>query len=50
MMALVTAVAYSTMAYLGLKTKLRILMRHLLRAAERVFGIPKFRFMLWRLH
>jgi len=44
MMALVTAVAYFTMAYLGLKTKLRVLMRHLLKAAKRVFGIPEFRF------
>jgi len=44
MMALVTAVAYFTMAYLGLKTKLRVLMKHLLKAAKRVFGIPEFRF------
>jgi hypothetical protein len=44
MMALVMAVAYFTMAYLGLKTKLRVLMRHLLKAAKRVFGIPEFRF------
>jgi hypothetical protein len=44
MMALVTAVAYFTMAYLGLTTKLRVLMRHLLKAAKRVFGIPEFRF------
>jgi hypothetical protein len=32
------------MAYLGLKTKLRVLMGHLLKAAKRVFGIPEFRF------
>jgi len=44
MMALVTAAAYFTMAYLGLKTKLGVLMRHLLKAAKRVFGIPEFRF------
>jgi len=44
MMALVTAVTNFTMAYLGLKTKLRVLMRHLLKAAKRVFGIPEFRF------
>ncbi len=44
MMALVTAAAYFTMAYLGLKTKLRVLMRHLLEAAKRVFGVPEFRF------
>jgi hypothetical protein len=43
MMALVT-LAYFTMAYLRLKTKLRVLMRHLLKAAKRVFGIPEFRF------
>ena len=44
MMALVTAAAYFTMAYLGLKTKLLVLMRHLLKAAKRVFGIPEFLF------
>lgn len=43
-MAPVTAAAYFTMAYLGLKTKLRVLMRHLLEAAKRVFGVPEFRF------
>jgi hypothetical protein len=41
MMALV---AYFTMAYLGLKTKLLVLMRHLLKAVKRLFGIPEFRF------
>jgi hypothetical protein len=44
MMALMMAVAYFTMAYLGLKTKLRVLMRHALKAAKRVFGLPEFRF------
>ncbi len=44
MMALVLAVAYFAMAYLGLKTKLRVLARHVLRAARRLFGIPDFRF------
>lgn len=44
MMARVTAVAYFTMAYLSLKTKLRVLMRHLLKAEKRAFGIPEFRF------
>jgi hypothetical protein len=44
MMVLVMAVAYFTMAYLGLKTKLRVLMKYLLKAARRVFGIPEFRF------
>jgi hypothetical protein len=44
MMALVMAVAYFTMAYLGLRTKLRVLAGHVLRAARRIFGIPEFRF------
>jgi hypothetical protein len=43
MMALLMAVAYFTSAYLGLKLRLRVLMRHMLRAARRVFGIPDFR-------
>ena len=44
MMALVMAVAYFTMAYLGLRTKLRLLAGHVLKAARRIFGIPEFRF------
>jgi len=44
MMALVLAVACFTMIYLGLKTKLRVMARHVLRAARRLFGIPDFRF------
>lgn len=44
MMALVLAVTYFTMVYLGIKTKLRVLSRHVLRAARRLFGIPDFRF------
>jgi len=44
MMALVMAVAYFTMAYLGLRTKLRVLAGHVLRAVRRIFGIPEFRF------
>lgn len=44
MMALILAVSYFTMAYLGIKTKLRILARHVLKAARRLFGIPDFRF------
>ena len=44
MMALVLAVAYFAMAYLGIKTKLRVLARHVLKAARRLFGIPDFRF------
>lgn len=44
MMALVLAVTYFTMVYLGLKTKLRVLSQHVLKAARRLFGIPDFRF------
>jgi hypothetical protein len=44
MMAVVLAVAYFTMVYLGLKTKLRVLAGHVLKAARRLFGIPDFRF------
>jgi hypothetical protein len=44
MMALVLAVTYFTMVYLGIKTKLRVLAHHVLRAARRLFGIPDFRF------
>ena len=38
------AVAYFTMAYLGLRTKLCVLAGHVVRAARRIFGIPEFRF------
>ena len=44
MMALVLTVAYFAMFYLGIKTKLRVLARHVLKAARRLFGIPDFRF------
>jgi len=44
MMALVLAVAYFAMVYLGIKTKLRVLACHVLKAARRLFGIPDFRF------
>lgn len=44
MMALVLAAAYFTMAYLSLSTKLRVLTGHVLRAAQRLFGIADFRF------
>ena len=44
MMALVLAVAYFTMVYLGIRTKLRVLARHVLKAARRLLGIPEFRF------
>jgi len=44
MMAILTAVAYFAMVYLGLKTKLRVLARHVIGAARRLFGIPDFHF------
>ena len=44
MMALILAVSYFAMVYLGLKTKLRVLARQVLKAARRLFGIPDFRF------
>jgi hypothetical protein len=44
MMGLVLAVVYFAMVYLVLKTKLRVLARHVLKAARRLFGIPDFRF------
>lgn len=44
MMAILTAVAYFAMVYLGLRTKLRVLARHVVTAARRVFGIPDFHF------
>ncbi|MCX6561483.1 MAG: transposase [Candidatus Aminicenantes bacterium] len=43
MMALLVAVLYFTAIYLGIKMKLRVLSKHLVRAARRVFGIPDFR-------
>ena len=42
MMAILTTVAYFAMVYLGLKTKLRVLARHVMGAARRLFGIPDF--------
>jgi hypothetical protein len=44
MMVLVLAVAYFTIVYLGIKTKLKVLARHVLKAARRLFEIPDFRF------
>jgi hypothetical protein len=44
MMALVMAVAFFAMAYLGQATKLRVLAGHVFNAARRLFGIPDFRF------
>ncbi|HQF98887.1 MAG TPA: transposase [Candidatus Aminicenantes bacterium] len=43
MMALLTVVLYFTAVYLGIRIKLRVLSKHLVRAARRVFGIPDFR-------
>lgn len=44
MMALVMAAAYFTMAYLSLRTKLRVLTAHVIQAARRLFGVQDFRF------
>jgi len=44
MMAILTTVAYFAMVYLGLRTKLRVLARHVMGAARRLFGIPDFHF------
>lgn len=44
MMAILTAVAYFVMVYLGLRTKLRVLARHVMVASRRLFGIPDFHF------
>ena len=41
MLAILMAVVYFTAVYLG-KLKLRVLARHLVKAACRVFGIPDF--------
>jgi hypothetical protein len=43
MMVIIMAVIYFTALYLGIKLKLRVLARHLVKAARRVFGIPDFR-------
>jgi hypothetical protein len=43
LMALVIAVVYFTAVYLGIRLRLRVLARHVIRAARRVFGIPEFR-------
>ena len=43
LMALLTAVMYFTAVTLGIKLKLRVLSKHLVRAARRVFGVPDFR-------
>ena len=43
LMVLATAAAYFAAVYLGLSMKLRILASHVLRASNRLFGIPDFR-------
>jgi hypothetical protein len=44
MMAILLAVAYFAMVYLGFRIKLRVLAGHVLKAARRLFGIPDFHF------
>ena len=44
MMALVLAVSYFTMAYLGLRIKLKAISRMVLRVSRRIFEVPDFRF------
>jgi len=44
MMTLVMAVAYFACAYLGRKAKLKILLGHVMRASQRIFGLPEFRY------
>lgn len=44
MIAILTVVAFFAMVYLGLKTKLRVLSRHVMGTAKRLFGIPDFHF------
>ena len=44
MMVILTAVTYFAMVYLGLRTKLRVLARHVIGASRRLFGIPDFHF------
>jgi len=49
MMAVLMAVIYFTAGYLGIELKLRVLARHIVRAARRVFGIPDFRLYAWAM-
>ncbi len=44
MAALVLAAAFFTSVQIGYKPKLRILALHALNAAQRIFGIPDFRY------
>jgi len=43
MASLIMAVAYFAAVYLGRRAKLKILARHMLDAAQRIYGIPEFR-------
>ena len=43
-LAILLAVAYFAMVYLGLRIKLRVLAGHVLKAARRLFGVPDFQF------
>jgi hypothetical protein len=44
MITLVTAVAFFTAVVLGKRARLRLLAEHLLRSAQRIYGIPEFRY------
>ena len=44
MMGLVLAASYFAAVYLGLRTKMEILVTHILKASKRIFGIPDFRY------
>jgi hypothetical protein len=44
MMAMVLGAAYFASAYLGVRAKLRVMTGHVLQAAQRIFGIPDFRY------
>jgi len=43
MMAILMALAYLNSISLGFRLKFRVFMRHILRAARRVLGVPDFR-------
>lgn len=44
MAALVMAAAYFACAYLGRRTKLRLLIQNIFQAAKRIYGVPEFRY------
>ena len=44
MMAILLAVAYFAMVYLGFRIKLRVIAGNVIKAARRLFGTPDFRF------